>query len=107
MGMFAELVAEEQIGRVVLGIEGAVGASFLEDRSRLTGDEIRRRFDICVRIIKTLRGDLGWAVARVLDHLPRYLRCELDGIPWSPDDERTLWAPPEPTNPASPTEKIE
>jgi hypothetical protein len=107
MGMFADLVAEEQIGRVVLGIEGAVGASFLEDRSRLTGDEIRRRFDVCARIIKTLRGELGWALARVLDHLPRYLRCELDGIPWSPDADRVLWAPPTPTNPVSLTEKNE
>jgi hypothetical protein len=103
MGLFAELVAEEQIGRVVQGIERAVGASFLEDRARPTGDEIRRRFDICTRIIKELRGDLGWALPRIFDHLPRLLRCELDGIPWKLD-ERTLWAPSQPATTASPSE---
>jgi hypothetical protein len=29
---------------------------------------------------------------RVLDHLPEYLRCELDGIPWQPDT-RMVWVP--------------
>ncbi|TMQ08612.1 MAG: hypothetical protein E6J90_39830 [Deltaproteobacteria bacterium] len=39
-----------------------------------------------------LRGDLGWGLQRVLDHLPHYFRCELDGQPWEPD-RRTCWMP--------------
>jgi hypothetical protein len=94
MGLFADLLAQDQIGRVTLGIESAVAASIREDGSQWTGAEIRRRFNICVRLVKQLRGELGWAVARVLDHLPRYLRCELDGIAWVPE-ARTVWTPSE------------
>ncbi len=89
---FLDLVAEDQVGRVALAIEGAVTASFAEDGARPTGDEVRRRFAICERLVRHLRGDLAWGLQRVLDHLPRYLRCELDGIPWKPD-ARMVWVP--------------
>lgn len=94
MGLFADLLAQDQIGRVTRGIEAAVVASFREDRSVQTGAEIRRRFNICVRLVQQLRGELGWTIPRVLDHLPHYLRCELDGIAWTPD-ARTVWTPSE------------
>jgi hypothetical protein len=94
MGFFADLLAQDQIGHVVLGIENAVAQSFLQDRARPTGDEIRRRFGLCARLVKQLRGDLGWAIPRVIDHLPGYLRCELDGTPWTPET-RTVWIPSE------------
>lgn len=99
MGLFADLLAQDQIGHVVLGIENAVAKSFLEDRARPTGDEIRRRFNICTRMVKQLRGDLGWAIPRVIDHLSGYLRSELDGIPWTPET-RNVWTPSETHNPS-------
>jgi hypothetical protein len=98
MGFFLDLLAQDQIGPVVLGIENAVAQSFVEDRGRPTGDEIRRRFNLCARIVKQLRGDLSWAIPRVVDHLPRYLRCELDGILWTPET-RSVWTPSETHDP--------
>ncbi len=91
-GTFMELVEKDQVGRAMLTIERAVSRSFEEDDGRMTGDEICRRFHICERLIRRLRGDLGWGLHRVLDHLPHYLRCELDGEPWEPD-QRTIWMP--------------
>jgi hypothetical protein len=91
-GAFLDLVSENQVGQVTVAIERAVIASFEADRGPMTRDEIRRRFAICERVIRELRGDLGCALARVLDHLPRYLRCELDGVPWTPET-RVLWTP--------------
>jgi hypothetical protein len=87
-----DLVKQDQLGRVTLAIERAIECSFREDGSRMTGAEVRRRFAICERLIRDLRGDLGWGLQRVLDHLPRYLRAELHGIPWQPDT-RTVWVP--------------
>jgi hypothetical protein len=89
---FLEAAAQEYLARVVLGIEHAVANSFEVDGARMTSDEVRRRFAICERLYRQLRGDLGWGMQRVLDHLPHYLRCELDGQPWEPD-RRTLWVP--------------
>ena len=89
---FMELVEKDQVARVMLAIEQAVTHSFEADGARMTGDEIRRRFGLCERLIRRLRGDLGWGLHRVLDHLSHYLRCELDGNPWEPD-KRTIWMP--------------
>jgi len=91
-GDFLSLIETEQLGQVVLGIEHAVTRSFEADGARRTDAEIRRRFAICERLFRGLRGDLGWGVVRVIDHLPHYLRCELDGQTWEPD-RRTLWMP--------------
>ena len=92
MGAFGDLVAQEQVGRVSLAIERAIAGSFRQDGARMTGDEVRRRFAFCERLFRRLRGDLGWGLQRALDHLPRYLRCELDGIHWQPN-ARTVWMP--------------
>lgn len=92
MGAFLDLVTQDQVGRVTLAIERTIERSFREDGARMTGDEVRRRFEICERLLRHLRGDLGWGLQRVLDHLPEYLRRELDGIPWQPD-ARTVWVP--------------
>jgi len=90
--LLLETLAKDDLGRVTLGIEHAVSQSFEADRARMTGAEVRRRFGICERLFRQLRGDLGWGLVRVLDHLPEYLRCELDGTPWEPDS-RTCWMP--------------
>jgi hypothetical protein len=92
VGAFLDLVTQDQVARVMLTIERAITRSFAEDGSRATGDEVRRRFALCERLLRQLRGDLGWGLQRALDHLPKYLRCELDGAPWMPD-ARTVWVP--------------
>ena len=91
-GDFLALLDGEQLERVLLGIEDVVTRSFATDGARLTDAEVRRRFGICERLFRQLRGDLGWGLQRVLDHLPHYLRCELDGQAWEPD-RRTCWMP--------------
>jgi hypothetical protein len=91
-GALLNLVECGQLERAVLGIERAVARSFEADGARMTAAEVRRRFGICERLLRQLRGDLGWGLHRVLDHLPHYLRCELDGQAWEPD-QRTLWMP--------------
>ena len=89
---FLDLITHDQLAPVLLGFERAVEQSFREDGARVTGDEMRRRLAICERLFRALRGDLGWGLARVLDHLPGYLCCELDGVPWAPD-ARKVWVP--------------
>ena len=87
MSAFLDLVSEDQVARVTIAIERAIAESFAGDGGRMTGAEVRRRFALCERLVRQLRGDLGWGLQRVLDHLPRYLRCELDG---HPPAERTI-----------------
>jgi hypothetical protein len=89
---FLDLAKQGQLARAVLGLEHFVAQSFEADGARVTAAEVRRRFGICERLFRQLRGDLGWGLARVLDHLPHYLRCELDGQAWEPD-RRTCWMP--------------
>lgn len=86
------MVDAADLPRITTGIEEAVDRSFAEDHARMTSAEIRRRFDICERVLAQLRGDLGWGLQRAIDRLPYYLRCELDGQPWEPDN-RTIWMP--------------
>ena len=90
--LLLQALAKDELGRLTLGIEQDVPRSFAADGARMTGAEVRRRFGICERLFRQLRGDLGWGLVRVLDHLPDYLRCELDGVPWEPD-RRTCWMP--------------
>jgi hypothetical protein len=96
---FAGLVVEQQIPRVVRGIEVAVLKSFEEDAARqsvilvrqVTRSEQKRRVALCLKIFRELRGDLKWGVERIVDSLPHFLRCELDGIAWSPEAKRATW----------------
>lgn len=101
-GVFASLVTEDRIGDVVAGIEAAVVASFAADLApgrvilvhagpRVTHAETKRRADICVNIVRALRGDLKWGLERILDALPAFLRKELDGEAWEPDARRAMW----------------
>ena len=92
MAAFLDLISEDQVAHVTLAIERTILESFRADGSRMTGDELRRRFGICERLVRHLRGDVRWGLQRVLDHLPRYLRCELDGVSWTPD-AREVWVP--------------
>lgn len=80
------------LGYVVEGFERIIYQSFVQDHGRQTLSEIRRRFQICTHIFKELRGDLDWGLQRILDHLPAYLRADLDGEKWEPDT-RKCWVP--------------
>lgn len=89
---FSDLIVQDMVGKVTLGIQTTIELSFAQDFSRITSDEVKRRFKMCEKIFRELRGDLGWSVQRILDNLPRYLRCELDGVNWEPE-KRSSWAP--------------
>ena len=93
-GQLAQMVTEGWTGRVTTGIQAAISASFKTDqviRPVLTQNETRRRFRICVSGFCIMRRDLGWAVPRIIEELPVYLRCQLDGMDWSPDEDRDSW----------------
>jgi hypothetical protein len=88
----ADLMEAEQREKVARGLQKTILTSFDKDNTRMTRAEVKRRFKICERIFCELRMDLGWSVQRILDHLPNYLRCELDGKSWEPDN-RLVWVP--------------
>jgi hypothetical protein len=101
-GTFANLVDGNQIPRLLTGISDAVMASFRADRMpgliiltngvpRITDAEKARRVKLCVNIFKVLRGDMGWSLEKIVDHLPKYLRAELNGEPWEPAARAGLW----------------
>lgn len=94
-GELVKLVTEKWVGRVTIGITNTIGESFDTDRVLRpvkTRDEIEWRFRICIKWFVTLRRDLGWSVPRILDDLPKALRHELDGTPYSPDEKHVSWA---------------
>lgn len=90
--VFAGLIEDHSVGRVTIAFMEAIETSFRVDGARQTQSEVKRRFDICAKIFKQLRGDLKWGIDRIVDRLPRYLRAELDGEKWEPD-QRVMWVP--------------
>jgi hypothetical protein len=81
--------------RMCAGVTNVIERSFQRDRLMLirpivNDTERRRRLAMCEDIIRTLRGDLKWSLTRILDHLPDYLRAELDGESWEPS-ARASW----------------
>lgn len=94
-GELADLVPEpDQLGKLTRGIMTAVATSFAEDGSRQTRSEIKRRFDICVGVFRQLRAaPLHRSMTRIVDELPHALRHHLDGIPWDPASNRTIYVP--------------
>lgn len=93
-------LSKDQQRRVTQGVYRAVKISFEEDQRRIgrsrsvnvTADELKRRVNLCLKIYREVRGDLEWGLQRAIDHLPSYLRFELDGVKWEPD-QRKVWAP--------------
>lgn len=73
-------------------IADTVVASFHADRSTPTQAEIKRRIQICNKWFIELYKGLSWASRRALDELPKALRCELDGIDYTPSREgKSSW----------------
>lgn len=91
--VFAKLLLDDnQISTAVKGFEEAISISFKTNPvNHLTQGEIERRFAICADIFQNLRGDLKWSVAKCADALPTYLKCELDGVPYSPEKIGDSW----------------
>lgn len=93
--------------RYCQAIVEAVRRSFVQDvlgggANIATGDETRRRTNICARIVRDLHEGTdvgkGYSPERICDELPRMLRQELDSgqafVP--PNEKRTLWVPSAP-----------
>lgn len=99
VGTLSKLVAENQVERVTRSFVQAISGSFVVDGGTPTRDEVTRRFDICLRLFCELYADLKWSVPKILDFIPRYLRCELDGIRYNPNNENGAWSVEDPTPP--------
>ena len=82
--------------RVVNGFHSIISKSFAKGcdpvRGNPTASLVRDRFKICERIYRALRNEKKWGVQRILDKLPEYLHCELNGQGWEPD-ARSVWVP--------------
>lgn len=86
---------EKLLARVVKRFEVVIANSFQEDKSRMTRAEVKRRFEILEKAYRELKNEpFFWSTVRILDALPRALRAKLDGTPWKPEEERTIWTPP-------------
>ena len=83
----------DALGQLTRGITAAVGQSFNEQNMRNpTRDEVVRRFNLCLKWAKTLRGDLEWGLDRICDELPNALGSELLGLEYKPP-ARQCWIP--------------
>lgn len=79
--------------RVSKVFEAAIRASLEKHPVRhLTDAEIKRRFAICEKWFRTLRGDKRWGIDRTLDAIPLALEGELSGVGYEPDG-RAVWCP--------------
>jgi len=71
------------LGRLTNGVTAAVHRSFEQQSMRNpTNDEVKRRFEICVKWALTFRGELKWGIQRIVDELDNVLRSELLGTPY-------------------------
>jgi hypothetical protein len=52
----------------------------------ISTDEVKRRFEICARWFRTLRGELGYGLNRTLAAIPKALVCELTDQEYKPDE---------------------
>ena len=96
---FADLATNPaELGRVMSRLEEIIWASFGIDAVReqrvptVTVSETKRRFEICEKWIRVMRGDMRYSWIRTMDVLPHALRCELDGIDWVPRPIEEGWA---------------
>lgn len=83
----------ETLGTITNGVAKAVSLSFEEQHMKNpTRQEIRTRFEICIKWAKVLRGDLKWGVQRIADEMVNVLRAELCGQRYQPP-KREVWVP--------------
>lgn len=92
-GQYVQLIHSDDLGKVTRAFEDAIALSFITNPMKNpTQHEIKRRFNLCDKIFGTLRGDLKWSVPKIVDVLPTYLKCELDGVPYNPEDVGASWS---------------
>lgn len=92
---FAELFNEpKDFNRVFERLEHTIYWSFAYIDANLTGrapvitkSETARRFKICEKWFRILRGEMGFGLIRTLDTIPRALACELLEIEFDPHGE--------------------
>ncbi len=92
-GVLAKLAAKDRPAyqRLAACLARSIQASFsYAPVAHRTEDEVKRRFGRALAVYGVLRGDMGWAMDRVLDELPTYLRMELLGLAWEPS-KRSVW----------------
>ena len=83
----------DALGKITNGVFVAVSKSFeAQQMKNPTRDEVKRRFQICMKWAITLRGDLQWGLDRIVDELPNALATELRGGDYSPP-KRQCWLP--------------
>lgn len=71
-------------------IASAVEKSYPSDIRNSTRRELSYRTQCAVDIVATLRGDMHWTLQRIRDHLPGFLRMQLNGGNWEPA-ARSTW----------------
>lgn len=87
------LFAPNDLAVLTAGVTRAVHKSFIEQSmANPSTDEVRRRFNICVKWAKVFRGDLKWGIQRIVDELHHPLRSELIGSAYAPPT-RQCWIP--------------
>jgi hypothetical protein len=80
----------EQYRTITLAIADAVAQSFGPDVKRATRRDLQTRTSKAIDIVLQLRSDLTWGLARIKDQLPYYLKKEVNGESWEPD-QRSVW----------------
>ncbi len=79
------------LGALTKGVTLAVHKSFEQQSMKNpTRDEIKRRFDICLKWAKVFRGDLKWGIQRIVDEFDNVLVKELTGATYEPPT-RQCW----------------
>jgi hypothetical protein len=92
-GTLLGMLGREGMKKFAAAAFTTLDTSFKEQNMRNpTQAEIRRRFEICVKWAKVMRGDLQWGLDRVCDNLQHALRAELLGQEYKPDN-RSCWMP--------------
>lgn len=95
MNGLADLITDPGgIRTAVNGITDSVALSYLSHpmKNGATKAENARRAQICIRLLRVMRGDLGWSVQRCVDTLGTALTSELDDVRWTPPkNNRDAW----------------
>lgn len=95
-GQYAKLCSSDDVGKVTKAFVSSIELSFVTNpmpSGFVTDSEIAHRFKLCDRIFTNLRGDLKWSIPKIVDMLPTYLKCELDGVPYNPESVGSSWNP--------------
>lgn len=95
-GQYAQLCTSNDVGKVTNAFLSAIELSFVTNpmpSGVVSQNEVAHRFKLCDRIFMMLRGDLKWSIPKIVDILPTYLKCELDGVPYNPESVGSSWSP--------------